>query len=96
MYALMYRDLAGFILPYTEEDKAYVFDKPDLAHSELARVTQRLTDQLGPVRTYVKGPWWKFWDPLILVVKPNPLQEFQRQNIRQVLNTIHVKTVKVI
>ncbi|ADJ19365.1 Dda.1 conserved hypothetical protein [Acinetobacter phage 133] len=92
----MYRDKDGFVLPCIDDGQVLVFDHKSIAGQKLESLTKKLSSQLGPVEYHKKGPWWKFWDPLILVIEPNPLQEFQRQNIQQILNTVHVKTVKVI
>lgn len=93
MYALMFKDIEGFKLLYTDQGQAFVFDSLSLAESAVIDQKALLGDKLAPV---IKFKRTHFGIRKEMYTVPNPLQDFQRQNIKQMINTLHVSTVKVI
>ncbi|QEG12733.1 hypothetical protein POTTS_123 [Klebsiella phage vB_KpnM_Potts1] len=95
-YALAYKDLPGFVLPYDTGGYCKVFNDEAAAEREFNGLkdylNHRLSTRIKSVEHQTVPRRW--WFPKVLIVTTH-YSDDELKSLRQIINTLHVKKVRL-
>lgn len=95
-YSLVYKDIQGFILPYDTSGYCKVFNEEASAERELSGLKDylncRLSTRIKSVEHQIVPRRWWFQK---VVAVTTYYSDDELKSLRQIINTLHVKRVKL-